>query len=1028
MAGELTRIIGAVRRGVAAPLAAIDGFIRRADDWFDAGPWWRRSLRDLGAVGAVVVLLGALVARTALDAGIAKIHAVGTDGTSTNSLHDGTAAIERAFQVWGEGDVRLREVLRYGGTGLAAAQTICELIAALLAMIVGYRLLAVLRRRLDTGDRTSANVVVEIASGGVLLYGVLGVVNQALELWILARHGPLPGPLDGVLFVSARLRSAMVPLMAVAIVVGLVEIDRRDRRAQPPRHQWWRGIVMTYRVLIVIVVGDAALLLFSIPGAQTQDALRLWPERWSLPLFGLVTTAALSVSLGLMAVRIGTSSVVARRVMTRRQTVALLVLGLSTIAAGAVATAVGHTWSAAAYGAGSVAVVIALLSLPLIPAEQPVAERFLEPTDVAREVVPAVLATVPPIALALVLIRALVPSVMDDDSSLGLAPYAVAALVLAVVTYAGTRAFARWAFDAGARAWAYEGPDEATPKRFPWPAVEAVLLGGCAIVYGVVIARPFGAAPVVGVLGILTTFLLAVVIVFGSIGFGTDAVPLPAFFDFIGFRRLPVVLSLVAWGLASHLFAERGYHDLQTSGRLPDAPQLTVTTGFDRWRTANLGDAVETDEPAETRRAVPMIFVAAAGGGLKAATFTAAALDEIFGAEPGSDPWPRVFAASGASGGSVGIASVAAARASGAAATDDWVARSLGNDLLSPELAWQVFVEVPNAFANFDPGLDRGEILQETWRRQFAAEAGGGDTDPGAAPYYRDRSAGPWDGPLLFLSGTNLIDGCRVNISAVRSSEHVPHDPHRDTNGPSSEGPCDDRRSEGEPSTLAASRDLVDYLCGDNIDLATAAFLSARFPVVSATGTTKCADGEPATNDALSIGDAGYRDNSGASSVMDVWRELEPLVTRFNDAHTTCIVPIFLEINTGYRGLGAISSSPEVAQLIAPALGALNVFGQLSYGEIEQAASEFSSEVQPGLTPYLGEAPLQTRFFRIGLVDHPGVTAPLGWSLSEGAAEDLVQQLDLGTNRRTVEVLERVLRPEGDADALACRSVTGRGG
>ena len=121
-----------------------------------------------------------------------------------------------------------------------------------------------------------------------------------------------------------------------------------------------------------------------------------------------------------------------------------------------------------------------------------------------------------------------------------------------------------------------------------------------------------------------------------------------------------------------------------------------------------------------------MVFVAAAGGGIKAAAFTASTIDCLFQDHDNpneghpcndTDAYNRLFAASGASGGSVGIASVVAERADGQVG-DDWVQDRLGNDLLSPELAWQVMVEVPNAIARFQPGQDRGQVLSRLLERR----------------------------------------------------------------------------------------------------------------------------------------------------------------------------------------------------------------------------------------------------------------------------------------------------------------------
>jgi len=46
---------------------------------------------------------------------------------------------------------------------------------------------------------------------------------------------------------------------------------------------------------------------------------------------------------------------------------------------------------------------------------------------------------------------------------------------------------------------------------------------------------------------------------------------------------------------------------------------------------------------------------------------------------------------------------------------------------------------------------------------------------------------------------------------------------------------------------------------------------------------------------------------------------------------------------------------------------------------------------------------LDDRYVRITTRAHPGVQAPLGWSLSDASIDDLRDQLDLPANRREID-------------------------
>jgi hypothetical protein len=1029
---------GRVLRWIATVAARLIAWVDRIWDQAGARVTRRRRTGEAALAAVIVLYLAVNTARTSLDQGIAKIHAIGVSGVSTNSLHGGTRAERTAFTTWEDGYTRLKSLLGHHPVTLAQWQTLLELLLVPLSFLVWYGVNKALRKRIARRDDALRRPILIVLGGaaiGVIGYTVLGVLDQLAELAILRHGGPIAG-VDQVLRVSGGVRTLLLPLFLIPVGIGLIQLER-DHRSDPGRVRWWRGAPATYRVLIVVAALHSVILLVSIPGQQTQDALRLWLATPALALVGLVSTSLLSLALATIALRLGTDAEPKRVVLERHGTVRMVVVGALLALFGALAR-IGpgpvhrQPWGAGVLAAGGLVLVVGLLSLPLAPAtaqvppptvdapqgdDQPVTgvgagsgagTDLAKPGERVMKAAPAVLALVPLTALTIVLVRAAVPSIMDKATSGWLVLYAVAAAALAVLGFCLARACARWAFDRSS-----DGSRRAT-----FYVVEALMFAVCLVVYVAVVHDPWRWARDLGVTGVVTVFLTVLVLVFGTLGYLMESKALPAALDFVGFRRLPVVLSLIAWGLVSHQLATPGFHDLKTIDgvAMPATPQLTVEDAFHRWVTNNLPEAAATPDPGP-RTAVPMVFVAAAGGGIKAAAFTAATIDCIFQgvaeAEPThpcatSDRFGRLFAASGASGGSVGIASVVAERAEGTVPTD-WVAKRLGHDLLTPELAWQLFVEVPNAIVDFDPGLDRGEVLQESWRREFVD----GDHDPGGAPYYTDTSAIGWKAPLTFLSGTNLNDGCRVNISAVRSAQPGVGGDAVLAPGATRNGACSDQRSiqDGRAPDLAGTRDLTDYLCGKNIDLATAAFLSSRFPLVSPTGTYTCEDHDPFTSDSLSVGDGGYRDNSGASSIMDAYSALEPLVDQFNAGHDRCIVPILVEINNGYAGFGAPGSAGDVAQLVAPALGAAKVFSDLSYGQIEQAAAEFSRPLSPDVDVLRGGDPLPTRFFQITLVDHPGVTAALGWSLSRAAVDDLVGQLDLEENRAALQSLRQLLDP-----------------
>ncbi len=332
-----------------------------------------------------------------------------------------------------------------------------------------------------------------------------------------------------------------------------------------------------------------------------------------------------------------------------------------------------QAWGAGALAAGALVFVVAALSWPLVsrsaacdPSVVPLSPEALPGADITvpderhKRVVPAILAAAPLTTVGVALVRASIPSIIDSNSSGRLVLWTIPAFSLAVVGFVLARAIVPWAF---------RGTENEAARKKLFVFVEVVVVVVCAAVYILAIDDPWKWAPRFGVPAIIATFMAALVVVFGTLGHWMESRKLPAALDVVGFRRLPVIFGLIVLGILSHHFAGDGYHDVKTMGEatMPANPQLTVEAAFDRWTSANLGGASVVDKPPAEQQAEPLVFVAAAGGGIKAAAFTSAALDCMFvGANAATEPcastpaWSTVFAASGASGGSVGIASVMA--------------------------------------------------------------------------------------------------------------------------------------------------------------------------------------------------------------------------------------------------------------------------------------------------------------------------------------------------------------------------------
>jgi hypothetical protein len=309
-------------------------------------------------------------------------------------------------------------------------------------------------------------------------------------------------------------------------------------------------------------------------------------------------------------------------------------------------------------------------------------------------------------------------------------------------------------------------------------------------------------------------------------------------------------------------------------------------------------------------------------------------------------------------------------------------------------------------------GTDRGEILERAWERSWAEklpDQGVRDVLWGGAPStdetelaegVYDRWAAGEHFPLLLLNGTKVQDGCRFNGSVLAAAVDG-KDSGRDATTERLVEDClalrlferdqafyvppEGGEVEREDWTLAATDDLSDYLCRESdIRLSTAVLLSARFPWITPSGRlAKC----PPANSAVNLVDGGYFDTSGASPLVELWSELEHEVGQHNAGAGSCIVPLFLQIDTGYADpTRGASTAPW--ESVVPLRAVRSARDAREANARQAAALAFSGPIS-GRDGIGGV----DRFAHIYPRAHPGSKAPLGWTLSKSARDDLKRQL-----------------------------------
>ena len=484
-----------------------------------------------------------------------------------------------------------------------------------------------------------------------------------------------------------------------------------------------------------------------------------------------------------------------------------------------------------------------------------------------------------------------------------------------------------------------------------------------------------------------------------------------------GLKRMPVFIFMFVWVALAGVAATGASNEVAIHERTgsTEPGSVVIDDVWDRWVSRNTTEVVDGE-------AIPLVFIASSGGGIRAAAWSSYVMDCLFvgsmdvdacrPAEAGGDP---VVLMSGVSGGSLGLAAWTSAVVDPTVTTqtNDWVKDRLGDDYLAGAMAWLLLVDTPRSFLGFGPSIrDRAEIMELTWEASWDTN-GGSLLSLGMFDLW-DRHT---DVPLMVFNGTSVNDPCRFNASVLSATAH-------DADDTCTSLSVFEGRTTPLPggAALAATKDLADYLCpGQDIKVSTAALMSARFPVITPSARIGGSLVE-CTDDPISafVVDGGYNEGSGAGTITELWQRLEPNIEAFNQEHDACIVPFLIQIDNGYENPGAAPAGSSPIEVLIPIRALVaSQFGRIANAR-EQAAIEFDRPFDVGgrhveVTDPSGTR-IVSRYARITTRAHPGVQAPLGWTLSNASFDDLRSQLTIEENRAELAEIQRWLN-----EPLTCR-------
>ena len=436
-------------------------------------------------------------------------------------------------------------------------------------------------------------------------------------------------------------------------------------------------------------------------------------------------------------------------------------------------------------------------------------------------------------------------------------------------------------------------------------------------------------------------------------------------------HRVPVLSLLLLWTIICSPFNDN--HSIRQTGQShshgvlsrsdPIAPEVPPESSplrtqsleqyFEAW-WAELARLEPGDKP------IPVVIVAADGGGIRAAYWTAAILARLEDRSPESAvPFSRhVFAISGISGGSLGAATFAAILAHRVAfpalETRTYVQEAndvLGRDFLSPTLANALFPDLLQRFLPIPVFDDRAIALEQSWEQAWA------DAHPSDAERFADRfdrlwSIDPHRVPLLFLNGTIVESGDRSIMDPFANPAII--------------------------SKSFSSAVRLAQVLGTQIPVSTAVLTSARFTYVSPAGLI----GPTAQSKVRQrVVDGGYFDNSGGITARQIAAATAaaasgaPRTMRLVVLHIGNAPP-----NEGRSGSNSLGLLPGgrvwLGETMSPVRALLDVRG----AHAEQAVDDLNQS-SPGYEFH------DVKLYRTGTV------VPLGWALSCEAQKEMERQL-----------------------------------
>jgi len=374
-------------------------------------------------------------------------------------------------------------------------------------------------------------------------------------------------------------------------------------------------------------------------------------------------------------------------------------------------------------------------------------------------------------------------------------------------------------------------------------------------------------------------------------------------------------------------------HELRTLQSSSPDKRLYLDTYINNW--------LQTKH--QTEDTVQVYLVACEGGGIRAAYWSNNVLSEL--SIKDSNFKSKVLAFSTVSGGSLGAMSfnLAAKCYKNPVVARNSVRKFLKKDFLSPIMAYAMFPDAVQRFLPFPvTRLDRAAVLERTWEQSWE------EVNKDCPDYFQkgflesDLTGKDKMGSLLFLNATHIETGKRVLVSPVKFGSNQFYE----------------------------TTDIL-YTVNKDTRVSSAVLLSARFPYLTPAALIL----DTNNNRWGHVGDGGYYENLGISTILDIYTRLRTISDIKNIPLKVSF--IFIRNTKDFSKTTALNSLYEV---MAPIEAYLNVWyksGGYNLNMIKNLSLRKNDKIMNFALPR----------FENDII-------PLGWSLSKQATDYIDSQVE----------------------------------